>query len=69
MDTGGGGTITVDIKLEDQTSLKEAYYLWNDGTEPSGNASWQPAIGSSIEGKNSVTVTALAQVEIGRAHV
>lgn len=64
METSGGGTITVDIKLQDQTSLEDAFYLWNDGATPSEGASWQKAIGN-ISGEKSGTVTAMAQVEPG----
>lgn len=66
MEKDGGGTVTVDIKLQDQASLGDAFYLWNDGATPSEGASWLKAIGNGdISGEKSGTVTAMAQVEPG----
>ena len=40
------GTIEVDIDIQDQAALEEAYYLWNDSEEPpesEDNSAWIPA--------------------------
>lgn len=66
LDAGGGGaTMDVEILLEEQSLLDEAYYLWNDGADPADDdEDWKAAPGE-IKDKREGNVTAGVMVEKG----